>query len=263
MKGMNLRNQLFPELGNILASRNQYGKKRFFEMKLDQGYAQDINFLWLSSGLETDSIDVMLPFDQMEKNFSTFYSSKANGVTIMHSDGETITWLKDPITMLPLVSKHRAIVPILEWGIRTGDVVPYREITRWGADIEVKTSRKAFLKVLIPEWKRLSYLTILLSQEHDIESLIRHLEAIENASTGTLTNIPMTLKFNVVPFQRKHGKVYKDSVVINAYPDTLSNDFDAEIYRSQLSEIYTFGIFDSSVSSTNALQQEAEEYYEL
>jgi len=105
--------------------------------------------------------------------------------------------------------------------------------------------------------------TLLLSQEHDIESLIRHLEAIENASTGTLTNVPMTLKFNAVPFQRKHGKVYKDSVVINAYPDTLSNDFDAEIYRSQLSEIYAFGIFDSSVSSTNALQQEAEEYYEL
>ena len=262
MKGMNLRKQLFPELGNILASRNQYGKKRFFEMNLDQGYAQDINLLWLSSGLGTESIDVMLPFDQMEKNFTTFYSSKANGVTIMHSDGETISWLKDPITMLPLVSKHRAIVPIAEWGVRTGDIVPYHEITRWGTDIEVKTSRKAFLKILIPEWKRLSYLTVLLSQDHDIESMIRHLEAIENASTGKLTNIPMTLKFNAVPFQKKHGKVYKDSVVINAYPDPLSKDLDADIYRLQLSEIYTFGIFDSSVSFSDTLQQEAEEYYE-
>ena len=262
MKGMNLRNQLFPEVGNILASRNQYGKKRSFEMKLDQGYAQNIDMLCLSSGLGAESIDVMLPFDQMEKNFSTYYSSKVNGITIMHSDGETITWLKDPITMLPLISKHRAVVPIPEWGIRTGDVVPYHEITCWGSDIEVKTSRKANLKILIPEWKRLSYLTVLLLQDHDIESIIRHLEAIKNASTGKLTNIPMTLKFNAVPFQRKHGKVYKDSVVINAFPDSRSNDLDAEIYRLQLSEIFTFGIFDSLSSAIYVLQQEGEEYYE-
>ena len=106
------------------------------------------------------------------------------------------------------------------------------------------------------------YLTVLLSQNHDIESMIRHLEAIENASTGRLTNIPMMLKFNPVPFQRKHGTVYKDSVVINAYPDSHSSDLDSEIYRSQLSEIYTYGIFDSLFNSNNIQQQEAEEYYE-
>ena len=216
----------------------------------------------ISYGLNTETIDVMLPFDQMEKNFSTFYSSKVNGVTIMHSDGETITWLKDPITMRPLVSKHRAIIPIPEWGIRTGEIVPFHEITRWGSDIEVKTSRKAFLKVMIPKLKRLSYLTLFLSQDYDIDSMVRHLDAIANASLGKITNIPMTLKFNSVPFQKKHGKVYKDSIVINAYPDDLPFEFDAEIYRSQLSEIYTYGIFDSSSAQINHQLQEDEEYYE-
>ena len=262
MKGMNLRNQLFPELGNIVAGRNKYGQKRTFEMKFDQGYTGDINMPELSYGFNTESIDVMLPFDRMDKNFRTFYSSKANGVTIMHSDGETITWLKDPITMLPLVSKHRAIIPIPEWGIRAGEIVPYHEITRWGSDIEVKTSRKAFLKVMLPGLKRLSYLTVLLLQDHDIDSMIRHLEAIEHASIGKITNIPMTLKFNSVPFQKKHGKVYKESVVINAYPDDLPFEFDSEIYRSQLNEIYSYGIFDTSSVQVSSHLQEAEEYYE-
>lgn len=36
MKGMNLRNQLFPELGYITSTRYQYGKKRQFEFKLDR-----------------------------------------------------------------------------------------------------------------------------------------------------------------------------------------------------------------------------------
>ena len=259
MKGMNMRHELFPELGNIIASKNQYGRKRTFEINLDKGYQEDINKLWHFYGLSSEKINVMLPFDQMGKNFSTYYSAKANGVTIMHSDGKVINWLKDPISMLPLVSKQRALIPIPEWGIRTGDVVPYRKITQWGESMEVNTSRKAFLKVMLPELNELSYATLYLWQNHDIDSMVAYLSALENASCGQLTNIPMMLQFNDVPFQRNHGKFYKESVVINADCSHLNFDFDMDIYRSQLEEISTYGIFDQSYQNTQTVNQLEEE----
>ena len=242
MKGMNLRNQLFPELGNIVAGRNKYGQKRTFEMKFDQGYTGDINMPELSYGFNTESIDVMLPFDRMDKNFRTFYSSKANGVTIMHSDGETITWLKDPISMLPLVSNGRAIIPIPEWNIRTGDAVLFRNLTKWGSDIEVTTSKKAMLKVMLPDLHNLSYMSVILSNPDDIDSMAQHLSAIENASTGHLTNIPMQLKFNEVPFRMRHGNVYRENIIISANMDKPDDNLDTDIYRMLLSEIYETGI---------------------
>ena len=259
MKGMNMRHQLFPELGCIFASKSQYGRKRTYEINFDKGYREDMTKLLFGSGLSTESLDVMLPFDQMEKNFSTFYSANANGITIMHSDGITINWLKDPISMLPLVSKSRALIPIPEWGIHTGDIVPYREIRQWGENMEVKTSRKAFLKVMLPELNELSYLTLYLSQNQDIESMIVHLAAIEHASCGQLTNIPMELQFNVVPFQRTHGKVYKEAAVIKADCSGLRFDFDTDIYRSQLGEISTYGIFDLPYQNMRAVNQPEEE----
>ena len=97
MKGMNLRNQLFPELGYITSTRYQYGKKRQFEFRLDRGFQIEAEKLFLSYGLDVRNIDAMLPFDEMAKNFHPYYSAKANGITIMELDGKTISWLKDSI----------------------------------------------------------------------------------------------------------------------------------------------------------------------
>lgn len=52
MKGMNLRIQLFPELGYISSTRYQYGKKRQFEFKLDRGSRIGAEKLFLSYGVD-------------------------------------------------------------------------------------------------------------------------------------------------------------------------------------------------------------------
>ena len=242
MKGMNLRNQLFPELGYITSTRYQYGKNRQFEFKLDRGFQIEADRLFLAYGLDVRAIDVMLPFDEMNRNFRTYYSAKANGITIMGSDGKTISWLKDPISMLPLVSNGRAIIPIPEWNVRTGDAVPFRNLTKWGSDIEVTTSKKAMLKVMLPDLHNLSYMSVILSNPDDIDSMAQHLTAIENASTGHLTNIPMQLKFNAVPFQMRYGKVYRENIVITANMDEPADHLDTDIYRMLLGGIYETGI---------------------
>ena len=241
MKGMNLRNQLFPELGYITSTRYQYGKNRQFEFKLDRGFQIEADRLFMAYGLDVRAIDVMLPFDEPAKNFRTYYSAKANGVTIMGSDGKTISWLKDPISMLPLVSNGRAIIPIPEWNVRTGDAVPFRNLTKWGSNIEVTTSKKAMLKVMLPDLHNLSYMSVILSNPDDIDSMSQHLAAIENASTGHLTNIPMRLKFNAVLFQMRHGTVYRENIVITANMDKPADNLDTDIYRMLLSEIYETG----------------------
>ena len=242
MKGMNLRNQLFPELGYITSTRYQYGKKRQFEFKLDRGFQIEAEKLFLSYGLDVRDIDVMLPFDEMGKNFHAYYSAKANGLTIMGSDGKTIFWLKDPISMLPLVSNGRAIIPIPEWNVRMGDAVPFRNLTKWGSDIEVTTSKKAMLKVMLPDLHNLSYMSVILSNPDDIDSMAQHLAGIENASNGHLTNIPMQLKFNAVPFQVRHGTICRENIVITANMDKPTDNLDTDIYRMLLSEIYETGI---------------------
>lgn len=242
MKGMNLRNQLFPELGYITSTRYQYGKNRQFEFKLDRGFQIEADRLFMAYGLDVRAIDVMLPFDEPAKNFRTYYSAKANGITIMGSDDKTISWLKDPISMLPLVSNSQAIIPIPEWNVRTGDAVPFRNLTKWGADIEVTTSKKAMLKVMLPDLHNLSYMSVILTNPDDIDSMEQHLTAIENASTGHLTNIPMQLKFNAVPFRMRHGKVYRENIVITANLDQPADNLDTDIYRMLLGEIYETGI---------------------
>lgn len=242
MKGMNLRNQLFPELGYITSTRYQYGKKRQFEFRLDRGFRIEAEKLFLSYGLDIRNIDVMLPFDEMAKNFHAYFSAKAHGITIMGSDGKTISWLKDPISMLPLVSNGRAIIPIPEWNVRTGDIVPFRKLTKWGSNIEVTTSKKSMLKVMLPDLHNLSYMSVILSNPDGIDSMAQHLAAIENASTGHLTNIPMRLIFNAVPFRMRQGSVYRENIVITANMDNPADNLDADIYRTLLSEIYETGI---------------------
>ena len=51
MKGMNLRNQLFPELGYITSTRYQYGKNRQFEFKLDRGFSYERESAYMASSL--------------------------------------------------------------------------------------------------------------------------------------------------------------------------------------------------------------------
>ncbi len=79
MKGMNLRNQLFPELGYITLTRYQYGKKRQFEFKLDRGFRIEAEKLFLSYGLDVRNIDVMLPFDEPAKTSAHIIQQKPTG----------------------------------------------------------------------------------------------------------------------------------------------------------------------------------------
>ena len=85
-------------------------------------------------------------------------------------------------------------------------------------------------------------MSVILSNPDDIDSMAQHLAAIENASTGHLTNIPMQLKFNAVPFRMRHGNVYRENIIITANMDKPADNLDTDIYRMLLSEIYKTGI---------------------
>ena len=98
------------------------------------------------------------------------------------------------------------------------------------------------LKVMLPDLHNLSYMSVILSNPDDIDSMEQHLAAIENASNGHLTNIPMQLKFNAVPFRMRHGKVYRENIIITANMDEPADHLDTDIYRMLLGEIYETGI---------------------
>lgn len=126
-------------------------------------------------GDEPTSVRVYLPFPTAAENFEAWQEHWTAGALQHRCDGQTcVLWL-DPKT------QRYSSQPV---------PCPHAKLSR---DERDRCKPSGRLKVIVPELRRLAYVTVLTGSVHDIIALTEQLQALE-ALRGDLRGIPMILR---------------------------------------------------------------------
>lgn len=177
IKGLTDRGASFPQIGVL----------RKGAPKPEKGPGRDLKYFRFDSddqdatgrfrtvyGDEPSSIRVFLPFRTAAENFEAWQEHWTAGALQHRCDGETcVLWL---------TPKHTYS--------QEPKPCPHRDMAR---DERDRCKPAGRLKVIIPELRRLAFVTVLTSSIHDIIELSAQLEALESFR-GDLRGIPMILR---------------------------------------------------------------------
>jgi hypothetical protein len=178
IKGLTDRGASFPQLGTLRKGAPKVDEKRpgqdLKHFRFDSDDADAMSRFRTVYGDEPTSIRVFLPFRTAAENFEAWQEHWSAGALQHRCDGETcVLWL----------------TPRNTYSQET-KACPHLNIDKAEKNRCKPTGR---LKVIIPELRRLAYVTVLTSSLHDIMALTGQLEAIESMR-GDLRGIPMILR---------------------------------------------------------------------
>lgn len=177
IKGLTDTGTSFPQIGILRKGApkgtNTPGKDLdHFRFDADDQQAAD-DFV-AAYGDKPRAIRVYLPFDMADENLSAWKEHWVAGGLVRRCDGETCILRQKP-------------------GGKGYDATPHRcACTTMPAESKDRCKPVGRLKVIIPELKRLAYVTALTTSIHDIKNLSEQLRALEGVRGG-LRGIPMIL----------------------------------------------------------------------
>jgi hypothetical protein len=177
IKGLTDRGASFPQIGTLRkgAPKPEKGPGRDLKhFRFDSDDADATERFRTVYGDEPTSVRVFLPFRTAIENFEAWQEHWTAGALQHRCDGETcVLWLTNRHTYS-----------------QDAKPCPHLHIAREERDRCKPTGR---LKVIIPELRRLAYVTVLTSSIHDIMELSAQIEALE-AFRGDLRGIPLILR---------------------------------------------------------------------
>jgi hypothetical protein len=177
IKGLTDRGASFPQIGTLRkgAPKPEKGPGRDLKhFRFDSDDADATDRFRTVYGDEPTSIRVFLPFRTAVEDFEAWQEHWTAGALQHRCDGETcVLWLTNRHTYS-----------------QDAKPCPHLHIAREERDRCKPTGR---LKVIIPELRRLAYVTVLTSSIHDIMELSAQIEALE-AFRGDLRGIPLILR---------------------------------------------------------------------
>ena len=180
IKGLTDRQAQFPEIGRIRkgapkTEEGYVGKDLdYFRVEFDETEVDAYTIFINAYGQEPDQLNILLPFNSVDENFEAWREAYIAGGMTHRCDGEKILY----------------------------DVNADKLI----ADCDGSSGCKPVgrLKVLIPELKRLAFLTVLTGSIHDIMNISRQLDALLKIN-GRLAGVPLILKRKPVPISTPSG----------------------------------------------------------
>lgn len=185
IKGLTDRAASFPQIGILRKGApseertnsagkkyNHYGKDLHY-FRFDTDDADAAGRFRTVYGDEPSSVRVYLPFAGAAENFEAWQEHWTAGALQHRCDGETcVLWLQGQrYSTQAAPCPHRAL----------------------GKDERDRCKPTGRLKVVIPELRRLAYVTVLTGSIHDIIALTEQLTALEQLR-GDLRGIPMILR---------------------------------------------------------------------
>ena len=178
IKGLTDRGASFPQIGTLRKGAPKVDEKRpgqdLKHFRFDSDDADAAERFRTVYGDEPTSIRVFLPFRTAAENFEAWQEHWTAGALQHRCDGEMcVLWLT------PRNTYSQEAKPC-----------PHRDAPK---DERNRCKPTGRLKVIIPELRRLAYVTVLTSSLHDIMGLTGQLEAIESMR-GDLRGIPMILR---------------------------------------------------------------------
>lgn len=196
IKGLSDRGMAFPEIGHIRkgAPKPEDGKRpggdlTFFRVEFDDRETEAAAKFLKCYGNEPREINILLPFDEIERMWDPFLEAYTAGRMVARSDGEKFIYLVNPKTGEIEVKNGQPFKAYEE-----GKPIGYYTNQKTNKDEPIYCKPTGRLKVVIPELQRLAYLVVLTTSFHDIVNISSQLEALKQVNGGRLAGIPMVLR---------------------------------------------------------------------
>lgn len=184
IKGLTDQPRQFSEIGQLRKGapkpkdKQQPGKDlTYFRATFEDSEEKAADMFHQAYGSEPREVNIRLPFNTVDENFDAWQEAYVKGGLIHRCNGEYTQYEVDPQTGSILVMN----------GL---DVDGNKVKCDGSADCR-PTGR---LKVIVPELRRLAFMTALTTSVWDILNISRQLEAIRYVNDGKLQNVPLILK---------------------------------------------------------------------
>jgi hypothetical protein len=226
IKGLTDRGLSFPEIGQIRKGIKETRTRQdgstytvpkdleFFRVEFDQREQESaIKFVQVY-GREPKEINIILPFDEIERCWDAWLEAYTAGRMVARSDGERFVYWVDTATGDVKVKNGEPETPY-----KDGQVVGH---DYQGKDVfAVPVGR---LKVIIPELARAAFLTVHTTSIHDIDNLSQQLGAFKRLNNGVIKGIPLVLrrrpkKISIPAIDGQRTRMEKWLLSIEADPD--------------------------------------------
>ena len=209
IKGLTDRGLSFPEIGSIRKGKKETRKRKdgskyevpvdlkYFRVEFDEREIETAALFNQTYGDEPDEINIILPFDDLDRCWTAFLEAYTASRMVARSDGEIILFQIDTDTGEIL--------------IKNGDpTTPYTHGQSVGKDSngkDVFCKPVGRLKVIVPELARAAYLTVHTTSQYDIINISSQLRAFKQLNNGVIKGIPLVLSRRPKPIStpRKDG----------------------------------------------------------
>lgn len=199
IEGLTDQPQRFSEIGRLRKgapkpeNSNRPGKDlTYFRATFLEGEEQAAEMFEAEYGPEPREINIVLPFDTVDENLEAWNEAYVASALLHRCTGKQVVYAIDHETGEVLVQNGRSV--------ETGEPVKCdgKPITHWtdkkGKDHPVYCEPHGRLRVIIPELRRLAFVTVLTTSTWDILNLSTQLEAVRDMNKGSLRGIPLVLK---------------------------------------------------------------------
>lgn len=189
IKGLTDRGLAFPEIGQIRKGapkqKNAPGKDlTYFRVEFAKGEDEAAELFAAAYPEEPREINIMLPFDEIDRQWEAYLEGYTAGRLVARSDGEKFLYWSDSESMKPKVINGEPYTPYKK------DMVVGKDYK--GKPVYCKPNGR--LRVIVPELKRAACMLVLTTSINDIVNLSDQLRAIQIMNGGRLSGVPMVLK---------------------------------------------------------------------
>jgi hypothetical protein len=235
IKGLTDRGLAFPEIGQIRKGIKETKQRKdgstyeipkdldYFRVEFDEQEQATANKFRKSYGAEPQEINIILPFDEIERCWDAWLEAYTAGRMVARSDGEKFTYLIDTANG--------------EIKVKNGEPFTlYKEDESVGTDYQDKPiycHPVGRLKVIVPELARAAYMTVMTTSVHDIANLSAQLQAFKQINGGVIKGIPLVLRRR----PKKIGVPAKDGKRVRMEKWLLSIEADPAWVKAKLVEV--------------------------
>lgn len=235
IKGLTDRGLAFPEIGQIRKGMKVTKKRKdkseytvpvdlkYFRVLFDEQEVDSAKLFLDIYGEEPDQINIILPFNEIERCWDANLEAYTSGRMVARSDGEIFSYLVDTETGEVVVKNS----------------VPRREYLE-GQSVGKNSNGKPIfcspvgrLKVIIPELARAAYMTVMTTSFHDIHNLSSQLAAFKELNNGVIKGIPLVIRRRPRPISIPK----KDGTRVRMEKWLLSIEADPSWVKAKLAEV--------------------------
>ena len=189
IKGITDRDVSFPEIGTIRKGApkgdKQPGKDlTYFRAVFDERETVASNRFNDVYGDAPQELNILLPFNEFDRNFDALREVYVAGALIHRCDGEKVIYEIDP---------------------KTGKIIVVNGVPHTPCD-GARCKPVGRLKVIIPELGRLAFMTVMTTSIHDVMSISKQLGALQAINGGRLAGIPLKLRRRPVKISTPSGE---------------------------------------------------------